>query len=242
MVIGDSTAAGAGLPAVRDASRADQACGRSTDSYAEDLARSNGWQVMNLACNSATISQGLLGPEGRGGETVPAQLDAAQRATHASAVIVSVGADDLDWSAMLRLCAVGQDAATTRPPPPTSSSSCTRSARTTSSCSTSSRRCPAHPQVIINRYYNPFDLQLACLGKVGLTAAKERTLSSRLATLNAVLAKGAAEFGFTSVKPDFTGHQLCTHPALRAGPGATRPRSTPRPWASWPSRWPTRPR
>jgi hypothetical protein len=64
--------------------------------------------------------------------------------------------------------------------------------------------------VIINRYYNPFDLQLACLGKVGLTAAKERTLSSRLATLNAVLAKGAAEFGFTSVKPDFTGHQLCT--------------------------------
>ena len=27
---------------------------------------------MNLACNSATISQGLLGPQGRGGEIVPA--------------------------------------------------------------------------------------------------------------------------------------------------------------------------
>jgi hypothetical protein len=209
VVIGDSTAAGAGLPAVRNASRADQACGRSTDSYAEDLARSNGWQVMNLACNSATIGQGLLGPEGRGGETVPAQLDAAQRATHASAVIVSVGADDLDWSAMLRLCAVAKtcnDKATTAYFQQQLHSFSKNYLQLLDQLTS----LPSHPQVIINRYYNPFDLQLACLGKVGLTAAKERTLSSRLATLNAVLAKGAAEFGFTSVKPDFTGHQLCT--------------------------------
>ena len=209
VVIGDSTAAGAGLPAVRNASRADQACGRSTDSYAEDLARSNGWQVMNLACNSATISQGLLGPEGRGGETVPAQLDAAQRATHASAVIVSVGADDLDWSAMLRLCAVAKtcnDKATTA----YFQQQLHSFSKDYLQLLDELAALPSHPQVIINRYYNPFDLQLACLGKVGLTAAKERTLSSRLATLNAVLAKGAAEFGFTSVKPDFTGHQLCT--------------------------------
>jgi hypothetical protein len=82
---------------------------------------------------------------------------------------------------------------------------------------------PSHPQVIINRYYNPFDPQLTCLSKVGMTTAKERTLSSRLATLNAVLARGAAEFGFTSVKPDFTGHQLCTTQPYVQGLGDAAP-------------------
>ena len=222
VVIGDSTAAGAGLPAVRDASRADQACGRSTDSYAEDLARSNGWQVMNLACNSATISQGLLGTEGRGGETVPAQIDAAQRATHASAVIVSVGADDLDWSAMLRLCAVARtcnDKATTA----YFQQQLHSFSKDYLQLLDQLAALPSHPQVIINRYYNPFDPQLTCLSKVGLTTAKERTLSSRLATLNAVLARGAVEFGFTSVRPDFTGHQLCTTQPYVQGLGDPAP-------------------
>ncbi len=97
VVIGDSTAAGAGLPPVPDASRVDLECGRSSDSYAEDLAQADHWTVMNLACDSATISAGLLGPEGRGGDTVPPQIDAAAGATHARAMIVSVGADDLGW-------------------------------------------------------------------------------------------------------------------------------------------------
>ncbi|HCU95110.1 MAG TPA: SGNH/GDSL hydrolase family protein, partial [Actinobacteria bacterium] len=44
----------------------------------------------------------------------------------------------------------------------------------------------------------------------GLTPAKLTILTSRLATLNTVLAKGAADFGFSSPQPDFAGHQLCT--------------------------------
>jgi hypothetical protein len=38
-----------------------------------------------------------------------------------------------------------------------------------------------------------------------------------------VLAKGAAEFGFTSVKPDFTGHQLCTTQPYVQGLGDPAP-------------------
>jgi len=209
VVLGDSTAAGAGLPAVRDPSRADLDCGRSTDSYAEDLARSNGWPVMNLACNSATISQGLLGPQSRGGQTVPAQIDAAERARHAAEVIVSVGADDLNWSTVLRLCAVARtcdDKATTA----YFQQQLAKFSKNYLQLLSWLDALPSHPQVIINRYYDPFDPQLKCLNSVGLTTSKIRTLTSRLATLNAVLAKGAAEFGFTSVRPDFTGHQLCT--------------------------------
>jgi hypothetical protein len=209
VVMGDSTAAGAGLSAVRDPSKADLDCGRSTDSYAEDLARSNGWQVMNLSCNSATISQGLLGPQSRGGQTVPAQIDAALRAKDASEVIVSVGADDLKWSTVLRLCAVAKtcdDKATTA----YFQQQLAKFSKNYLQLLSWLDALPSHPQVIINRYYDPFDLQLKCLNSVGLTTSKLRTLTSRLETLNAVLAKGATEFGFTSVRPDFTGHQLCT--------------------------------
>jgi hypothetical protein len=69
---------------------------------------------------------------------------------------------------------------------------------------------PAHPQVIINRYYDPFGSQPGCLGQAGLSAANLQVLTSRLNTLNDVLAKGAAQFGFSSPQPDFAGHQLCT--------------------------------
>src|SRR5579875_3640703 len=53
VVIGDSTAAGYGLPWGPDPSEEDKACGRSPDSYASDLAAANNWNVLNLARGSA---------------------------------------------------------------------------------------------------------------------------------------------------------------------------------------------
>ncbi len=222
VVIGDSTASGAGLPPVPDASRVDLECGRSSDSYAQALAQADHWSVMNLACDSATIGNGLLGPEGRGGDTVPPQIDAASGARNARAVIVSVGADDLGWSSMLRLCAAApscDDRAT--------------AAYFQQQLAAFSKNylqllnvlgaLPGHPQVIINRYYDPFSLKLTCLRPTGLTMPKLRTLSSRLATLNAVLAKGAADFGFTSVQPNFAGHQMCTKQPYVQGLGDPAP-------------------
>jgi hypothetical protein len=77
--------------------------------------------------------------------------------------------------------------------------------------------------VIINRYYNPFGTQPGCLAPQGLTTANLQTLTSRLATLNAVLAKGAAQFRFLSPQPDFTGHELCSPLPYVQGLGAAAP-------------------
>ena len=208
VVIGDSTAAGAGLPPARTASRSDLGCGRSGDSYAEDLARANGWNVLNLACNSATIAQGVLGPQGRGGETVPAQITGAAGARSASVVIVSIGADDLGWSAMVRYCAAApgcDDRASAAYFQQQLASFSKNYLQLLSQLAT----LPEHPRVLINRYYNPFGPNVSCLNQFGLTAAKLRTLTSRLNTLNTVLTKGAADFGLVSVQPDFAGHQMC---------------------------------
>jgi hypothetical protein len=209
VVMGDSTAAGDGLPAATHATRADRACGRSADSYASDLATANDWHVLNAACNSATISEGLLGPQLQDGRHQPPQFAVAEQAPRASVVIVSVGADDLNWSTMVEYCAVAprcDDRATTAFFQQQLASFSKDYLQLLSQLTT----LPGHPTVIINRYYNPFGATPGCLSKAGLTPGKLRTLDSRLATLNAVLAKGAHQFGFASPLPDFAGHQLCT--------------------------------
>ena len=208
VVMGDSTAAGLGNAALAQPTKQDKACQRSADTYAADLAAANHWQVLNLACSSATIPAGILGAQTERGTTVPPQLAVAKKASHASVTIVSVGADDVGWSALLRLCAA--------------SSSCDDRA----SVSYFQKRLatfavnyyqllqqlaalPSHPRVIVNLYYDPFDTSQHCLDKVGLDAAKERSLVGLLQALNDVLAKGAQASGLTAVRPDFTGHQLC---------------------------------
>jgi hypothetical protein len=209
VVIGDSTAAGAGLALLPGASDSTRACGRSMDSYAADLSAANNWRVLNLACDGATISHGLLGPQTHEGQTLPAQFAGVEQAKNAADVIVSVGADDLDWSAMVRYCAVTprcNDRVTTA----YFQQQLASFSKNYLDLLSRLAALPSHPQVIINQYYDPFGSQPGCLGRDGLTATNLATLTSRLKTLNAVLADGAAQFGFSSPQPDFAGHQLCT--------------------------------
>jgi lysophospholipase L1-like esterase len=222
VVMGDSTAAGAGLTPLPEASSAARACGRSSDSYAEDLSAADGWKVLNLACDGATISNGLLGPQTENGQTVQPQLAVAERAGHASVVIVSVGADDLNWAAEMRYCSTtpncGDKATTAYFQQQLASFS-----KNYLDLLSRLAALPSQPQVIINQYYDPFGSQPGCLGPAGLTAANLKILTSRLDTLNAVLAKGAAQFGFSSPQPHFSGHQLCTPQPYVQGLGAAAP-------------------
>ena len=221
VVMGDSTAAGEGLPPATG-SPMNLVCGRSQDSYAQDLAAVNGWHVLNLACSGATIAQGLLGPQDRNGTIVPPQLASAERARNASVIIVNIGANDLNWAAMVTYCSDAprcDDKATTAYFQQQLASFSKNYLQLLSQLAT----LPGHPRVIINQYYNPFGPQQDCLIPAGLTPAKLATLTSRLTTLNAVLAKGAAEFGFLSPQPDFTGHQLCTSQPYVQGQGDPAP-------------------
>jgi lysophospholipase L1-like esterase len=222
VVIGDSTAAGAGLALLPGSSDSARACGRSSDSYAADLSAANRWRVLNLACDGATISHGLLGPQAHGGQALPAQFAGVEQAKDASDVIVSVGADDLDWSAMVRYCSVTprcNDRATTA----YFQQQLASFSKNYLDLLSRLAALPGHPEVIINQYYDPFGAQPGCLGQDGLTATNLATLTSRLKTLNTVLADGATQFGFSSPQPDFAGHQLCTPQPYVQGLDAAAP-------------------
>jgi hypothetical protein len=223
VVIGDSTAAAVGNPLPAGASALDRACGRSSEAYAADLAVVNNWKVLNLACSGATVGNGLLGVQVLSdGRVAPPQLIEAQRATHAKVIIVSVGADDVQWSIMTRLCvasAVCNDKVSS------AYFSQEISAFTSSYYQLLGDldQLPGHPAVLVNQYYSPFGTDIGCLHRYGITAAKEKVLLSRLGQLNAVLAQGAQTFGFGVTDPPFTGHELCTTDPYVQGPGDPAP-------------------
>jgi lysophospholipase L1-like esterase len=222
VVLGDSTAAGLGGPALANGTDQDQLCQRSSFAFAETLARVNEWHIDNLACSGATIEEGVLGPQTLGGQTVPAQLAVAKRASNAKTVIVSVGANDLNWNTLIRLCALAD--------------SCDNKALTAyfqRSLATFTRdylgllsqlaTLPDDPTIVINQYYVPFDPTLDCLGSMGLTPDKVTVLLQELQVLNDVLANGARTFGYLTALPDFTGHELCTDQSYVQGPNDPAP-------------------
>jgi hypothetical protein len=223
VVIGDSTAAAVGNPVAGNASALDRACGRSSQAYAADLAAVNNWNVLNLACSGATIQNGLLGVQLLSdGQLAPAQLDEAQRATRAKVIIVSVGADDVEWSIMTRLCAasaVCNDAVSTA----YFDQLLNAFTRSYYQLLGDLADLPGTPAVLVNEYYSPFGPNIGCLTRYGLTPAKERVLLARLGQLNTVLAGGAQVFGFGVADPPFTGHQLCSADPWVQGPGDPAP-------------------
>jgi lysophospholipase L1-like esterase len=222
VVMGDSTAAGAGLAPLPGSSPAARSCGRSSDSYAADLSAANDWKVLNLACDGATISNGLLWPQTHDGQTLQPQLAVAERAGKASIIIISVGADDLNWAAEVKYCSTTpncDDKATTA----YFQQQLAEFSKNYLDLLSRLAALPNHPQVIINQYYDPFGAEPGCLSQAGLSAANLKTLVSRLNTLNAVLAKGAGQFGFASPQPDFAGHQLCTPQPYVQGLDAAAP-------------------
>lgn len=207
VVLGDSTAAGLGNPLVPNPTSADKACNRSRDSYAAALATASASNVTNLACSGATIVQGILGAQTAGRFTAPPQID-NPAVKNASTIIVSIGANDLQWVDLLRVCAV--------------SASCDDNAQQAffqqriASFSTdylqllsALQLLPQHPKVLINLYYDPITANADCLSSVGITPAKQEVIVSQLGVLNFILANGAKTAGFLSVQPNFDGHGLC---------------------------------
>lgn len=222
VVIGDSTAAALGNPLVDKPDALDRACGRSKDSYAAYLSEANGWNVLNLACSGATIRDGVLGVQISGDQVAPPQLSVAERASSASVVIISVGANDVHWADLTRLC-VAANACDDQASTAYFQQQLDGFTNDYYQLLQQLAALPQHPTVLINEYYDPLGQDLDCLKPQGFTPAMAAALHGRLAGLNAVLSNGAETFGFTSVPQHFGGHGLCTERPFVQGPGAEAP-------------------
>lgn len=222
IVLGDSTAAGLGGAPLAHPTAFDSACQRSSMAFATVLARVNEWNVDNLACSGATIAEGVIGSQSEGGQTLPPQLSVAKRAPNARAVIVSVGANDLQWNTLIRLCAVA-DSCDNRAVTAYFQRRLAAFTRDYLGLLSQLGALPGSPTILINQYYVPFDPAQDCLAAIGLTADKVNSLLGDLQALNGVLANGAQTFGYQTVQPDFSGHELCTSSSYVQGPSDPAP-------------------
>jgi lysophospholipase L1-like esterase len=233
VVIGDSTAAGIGNTPIAEPSREDTACQRSADAYASSLRSIAGVSVLNLACSSASVANGLLGPQPAAGTTLPPQVGVLRSVQAAKVVVVSIGANDVGWSDFLRYC-YGlprcDDEASNKLFQSRLDSFKIQYAQLLQQLSD----LPTHPRVIVTKYYDPLgssfdcpalqDPQAEAGGPPGYgfgpdpgkdnqddkVRQKIRPLRLELAGMNAVLEQGAEAFGFAVVQPRFDGHELCT--------------------------------
>jgi hypothetical protein len=222
VVIGDSTAAGAGNPPVPNATAEDIACRRSQDSYAVDIAAVNNSTVINLACTNASIESGLFGPQAINDTLVPSQLARLEAMRGVKTVIVSIGANEMHWTQLMELCLIA--------PQCDDSASAAWFSQALDSFTIDYydllqrlAALPGLPRVIINEYYDPLPVKPVCPAQPAVTSAKSAVLLGRLTTFNTVLADGAASFGFDAVAPSFVGHELCTPQSFVQGVDGNAP-------------------
>jgi lysophospholipase L1-like esterase len=233
VVIGDSTAAGIGNAPLAHPTPQDKACRRSRDAYALALQSTSTLRVLNLACSSATIGEGLLGPQTTGGVTLDPQVGVLQTVSSVKAVVVSIGANDVGWSDFMRYC-YGLPRCDDQASVSLFESRLDGFKVQYSQLLAQLADLPTHPVVVVNAYYNPFGTSFDCAqlrdpaviasGPDGYGFAadpgqhnqadkiqqKIAPLKAELDDMNAVIEQGADAFGFSVATPHFEGHELCT--------------------------------
>lgn len=212
-VIGDSRAARVGGAPVANATADDTACGRSSDSLADEIGRLRGSRVLNLACSGASIPHGLLGPQVEGGRTLPSQVGLLRQVRGLKYVAVVIGPNDLAWGDFLTYCYAVADC----------HDNLTRGEfdyrlamfdRDYGELLQTLHNLPDQPQIIVMTSYNVFNPDANCADARGPASAKGldpasiTLLSNRNTALNDLLVSGAHKYRFSVATPRLA--PLCT--------------------------------
>ncbi len=209
VALGDSIAAGAGLPVVYG-SNEDTICGRSYEAYPYQVAAGLGTNVTHLACSGAKVDEGIYGEQERGGIEVPAQLDRAFQSGTPDLITVTIGANDVRWSKFIRSCYVW---------------TCDTKAQ---SLLAKTYRADlrielaymlskiqylsngATPTVLLSGYFAPFS-NLDCVETDRITSNEQAWLQQQANALNQAIQSVIPYYSFAQYVPiDFTGHELCS--------------------------------
>jgi GDSL-like Lipase/Acylhydrolase family len=209
-VIGDSRAARSGGPLVADPSDSDRDCGRSSDSLAAEVGLGLPGRVLNLACPSASIREGLMGPQQRSGHTLPPQVGVLKRVQDLKFVVVMVGPNDLWWSNLVQYCYAVQTC-DDRLMTGDYQYRLTAFDRDYGDLLAELATLPSHPKVVVVTSYSAFDpttpVDRACpdvrgpAGLPGLSPEKITFLTALNNQLNQVLAAGAEAYGYPVADP-----------------------------------------
>lgn len=224
--IGDSRAATQGGKDIVNPSKEDVDCQRSNDALAAQIGRLQGWHVLNLACSSATINEGLMGGQSRGGHMLAPQMSRVKRMTNLQAVFVTIGPNDLWWSRAIGLCYVA-DVCNDNLTVPDYEALLEKLKWSYHDLLVELQNLTnspdgTRPKIVINGSYDVFSAGDTCEATKGLTPDKIAMLRARNVDLNQALQTGAGLFGFTFIKPKLK--TLCDDSDDAPGPDLRGPK------------------
>lgn len=223
VALGDSVAAGLGLPLASD-SLNNPACGVSSQAYSADVAASMNMPFQNVACSGATVGD-LVTEQGLSGSSaeVTPQLNTAFANGTPSLITITAGANDVHWSSFLRECYIGSCGNSTDQVIASSLRTVLSAKLAFALSDINSRSGGSPPPVIVTGYYQP--LSEACAQtQSNVTDAEISWIRSQTDALNQTIASVASSYSFVHFAPvDFTGHELCTSDPWVQGPTASAP-------------------
>lgn len=227
VALGDSVAAGLGLPLATDATAEDTACGRSPQAYSSTVADGINAKLSkirlhvsasNTACQGAVVHN-LIQTQTRGPVVIQSQLDKAFAGGTPALITLTIGANDAHWADFVGACFSAADCDT---PANTAVAHAYLDSMQNQLADTlgdirgrSNHRIV--PITVVTGYYNPVSVRCA---STNLTAGEINWLGTVTDDLNAALQSAADDAGwFAAFAPvDFTGHDICS-----ADPWVQRP-------------------
>ena len=227
VALGDSVAAGLGLPPATGASAEDLACGRSPQAYSSAVAARirdvfAGTPVhvsdQNVACQRA-VTDNLTAPQTIGGLTVQPQLDQAFAHGTPALLTLTMGANDVGWANFIQACFSASPCDTAANTGLADASIASMQAKLTSTlASIPARSGFIPPSVIVTGYYHPVSTQ--CVN-ANLTTSEVAWLDQEADALNNALRTATQQAGwFARFAPvDFTGHDVCSADPWLQRPG-----------------------
>jgi len=207
--LGDSVAAGLGLPLSSNPTSSDTQCGRSPFGYPGIVAANLNLPLQNLACSGATAGD-LVTQQRTSGPNPSAQLNIAFAGGTPRLITITAGANDVHWQDFIRACYT---------------TDCTSSMYTTLAntylsvlrlklqyvfSSIQSRSSGAPPQVIVSGYYNPVSTACSTITPQ-ITPAELSWIQQQTSALNSTIQNTTAAYSFAKFVPlNFTGHDACS--------------------------------
>lgn len=208
VALGDSVAAGAGLPS--GSNPGDPQCQRSSQAYAYGVAEKANLKLKHVACGGAT-SGDLFTSQQVGNANIRAQLDAAFEGGAPDLITITVGANDMRWSDFLKICLSDQNCDNRWYGYTVDALLLSLRAKLTYALAEIQYRSHGdHPKVIITGYYNP--VSQACTGPIRtLSSGEVNWISGQINKLNQTVQSTAGWFSFAKyAKVDFSGHDICS--------------------------------
>lgn len=205
--LGDSVAAGLGLPPSTSATPRDLQCGRSPLGYPTLVAKSLKMPLVNASCSGAKVGD-IFTKQAVDGPNIPAQLDTAFTYGIPKIITMTAGANDAHWQDFLQICYSGNCATQSTTLAANAYLKVLQLKLYYMFYAVDARSGGNPPQMYVTGYYNP--LSSACVG-TAVTANEMVWLNAEVAALNQTIKNVAAKFPYATFVPvSFAGHDICS--------------------------------